>query len=182
MVSINQVFSLIIWGDLSTEWHFRSCLCIPLAHAINRLNQLKPSSLAHTLQKIIVWDLLDQDLSDKDWATKLFSYNWRRLWGELKCWQVQWLDMVELGPPQENPHQADPQLTELVGSQQQNNPLNPRTNLGNRRNHEGSVHTAQTSQSYTQIGSHVSQRRNNHQAMQREIDDLKRKLRRAQRK
>ena len=31
-------------------------------------------------------------------------------------------------------------------------------------------------------GSHVSQRRNSHQAMQREIDDLKRKLRRAQRR
>ena len=86
--------------------------------------------------------------------------------------------MAGLGPHQENPHQANPQQTELVESQRQNDPANP----GNRRNHEGSVHTTQTSQSRTQIGSHVSQRQNNHQAMQQEIDDLKRKLRRAQRK
>ena len=86
--------------------------------------------------------------------------------------------MAGLGPHQENPHQANPQQTEPIESQRQNNPAN----LGNRRNHEGSVHTTQTNKSRTQIGSHVSQRRNNHQAMQREIDDLKRKLRRAQRK
>ena len=86
--------------------------------------------------------------------------------------------MAELGPHQENLHQTNPQQTEPIKSQRQNDPSNP----GNRRNHEGSVHTTQTSQSHTQIGSHVSQRRNNHQAVQREIDDLKRKLRRAQRK
>lgn len=81
--------------------------------------------------------------------------------------------MAELGPHQENPQQTEP-----VESQRQNNPANP----GSRRNREGSVHTTQTSQSHTQIGSHISQRQNSHQAMQREIDDLKRKLRRAQRK
>ena len=86
--------------------------------------------------------------------------------------------MAGLGSHQENPHQTNPQQTEPIESQRQNDP----SNLGNRRNHEGSVHTTQTSQSHTQIGSHVSQRRNNHQAMQREIDDLKRKLRRVQRK
>ena len=86
--------------------------------------------------------------------------------------------MAELGPHQENPHQVNPQQTEPVESQRQNNPANP----GSRGNREGSVHTTHTSQSHTQIGSHVSQRRNSHQAMQREIDNLKRKLRRAQRK
>ena len=86
--------------------------------------------------------------------------------------------MAGLGPHQENPHQVDPQQTKPIESQRQNDPTNP----SNRRNHEGSIHTTQTSQSHTQIGSHVSQRRNNHQTMQREIDDLKRKLRRAQRK
>ena len=86
--------------------------------------------------------------------------------------------MAGLGPHQENPHQVNPQQTEPIESQQQNDPANP----GSRRNHEGSVHTTQMSQSRTQISSHVSQRRNNHQAMQREIDDLKRKLRWAQRK
>ena len=81
--------------------------------------------------------------------------------------------MAELGPPLENPQQTEP-----VESQRQINPANPRS----RRNREGSVHTTQTSQNHTQGGSHVSQRRNSHQAMQREIDDLKRKLRRVQRK
>ena len=86
--------------------------------------------------------------------------------------------MAELGPHQENPHQANPQQIESIESQRQNNTTNP----SSRRNREGSVHTTQTSQSRTQIGSHVSQRRNSHQAMQREVDDLKRKLRRVQRK
>ena len=86
--------------------------------------------------------------------------------------------MAGLSPHQENPHQANPQQTKPIESQGQNDLANP----GNRRNHERSVHTTQTSQSHTQIGSHVSRRRNNHQAMQREIDDLKRKLRHAQRK
>ena len=80
--------------------------------------------------------------------------------------------MAELGLPLENPQQTKP-----VESQRQINPANP----GSRRNREGSVHTTQTSQSHTQRGSHISQRRNSQQAMQREIDDLKRKLRRAQR-
>ena len=90
--------------------------------------------------------------------------------------------MAKLGPHQEDPHQADPQLTEPIGSQRQNNPPNPGTNPGNGRNHEGSVHTTQTSQSRIQIGSRVSRRRNDHQAMQREIEDLKRKLRHARQK
>ena len=52
--------------------------------------------------------------------------------------------------------------------------------MGNGRNREGSVHTTQTSQSHSQVGSRISQRQNNRQAMQREIDDLKKRLRRAQ--
>ena len=42
------------------------------------------------------------------------------------------------------------------------------------------MHTTQTSQSHSQVGSRVSQRQNNNQAMQQEIDDLKKKLRYAQ--
>ena len=90
--------------------------------------------------------------------------------------------MAGLGPHQENPHQADPQQTEPIRSQRQNNPPNPGKNPGNGRNHEGSIHTTQTSQSHTQMGSRVSRRRNNHEAMQQEIDDLKRKLHREQQK
>ena len=88
--------------------------------------------------------------------------------------------MAGSGPHQENPHQADPQQTEPIGSQRQNNPPNLGTNPGNGKDHEGSVYTTQTSQNHTQIGSRISRRRNNYQAIQREIDDLKRKLRRAQ--
>ena len=44
------------------------------------------------------------------------------------------------------------------------------------------MHTTHTSRSHSQGGSHVSQRQNDNKAMQREIDDLKKKLRRAQRK
>ena len=42
------------------------------------------------------------------------------------------------------------------------------------------MHTTQTSQSHSQVGSRISQRQNNHQAMQREIDDLKKRLCHAQ--
>ena len=90
--------------------------------------------------------------------------------------------MVGSGPHQENPRQASPQQTEPIGPQGQNNPPDPRPNPSNGRNREGSIHTTQTSQSHSQVGSRISQRRNNYQAMQREIDDLKKKLRRAQRR
>ena len=42
--------------------------------------------------------------------------------------------------------------------------------------------TTHTSKSHSRVGSHVSQRQDNNKALQREIDDLKKKLRRAQRK
>ena len=44
------------------------------------------------------------------------------------------------------------------------------------------MNTTQTSRSHSHMGSHVSQRQNDEQAMQREINDLKRKLRHAQRR
>ena len=106
------------------------------------------------------------------------NYNWHRLWGELGHQLTRRSGMAELGSHQENPHQANSQRTQPIESQRQNNPGNP----GHTGDREGSVNTIRTSQSHTQIGSHVSQKRNSHQAMQREIDDLKRKLRRAQRK
>ena len=88
--------------------------------------------------------------------------------------------MAGSGPHQENPRQADPQQTELIRPQLQNNPPDLGPNLGNGRNREGSVYTTQMSESYSQVGSRISQRQNNYQAMQQEIDDLKKKLRRAQ--
>ena len=44
------------------------------------------------------------------------------------------------------------------------------------------MHATHTSRSHSRGGSHVSQRQNDNKAMQRESDDLKKKLRRVQRK
>ena len=44
------------------------------------------------------------------------------------------------------------------------------------------MRTTYTSRSHSRVGSHVSQRQDNNKALQREIDDLKKKLCRAQRK
>ena len=44
---------------------------------------------------------------------------------------------------------------------------------------EGSVHTTHTSESRSREGSHISQRQYDNKAMQKEIDDLKKKLHRA---
>ena len=75
------------------------------------------------------------------------------------------------------PHQAD-----SAGSQQQDDFLNFEQERDRERDREGSVHTSHTNRSHSQVGSHVSQRQNSNKAMQREINDLKKKLCRAQRK
>ena len=58
---------------------------------------------------------------------------------------------------------------------------NPFANLERRRDREGSVHVMHTSKSHSWVGSHVSQEQHN-KSMQREIDQLKKKLCHAQRK
>ena len=58
---------------------------------------------------------------------------------------------------------------------------NPFVNLERRRDHEGSAHVTHTNKIHSRIGSHVSQKQHN-KAMQREIDQLKKKLYHAQRK
>ena len=77
------------------------------------------------------------------------------------------------------PHQLEP-----TRSQQQGNFPNPEhgRNEENERFREGSVDTTQTSRSHTRVGSHMSQKRDDEQAMQREINDLKRRLCFAQRR
>ena len=81
--------------------------------------------------------------------------------------------MAGLGPHGAGPHQPEP-----TRSQQQGNFLNPEhgRNEENGRFQEGSVNTTQTSRSYTRVGSHMSQKRDNERAMQWEINDLKRRL------
>ena len=68
-----------------------------------------------------------------------------------------------------NPHQA-----ESRGSQRNNLIVNPQQ----RGDHEGSVQTMHTSRSQSRRKSHVSHAKNERN-MQREIDELKKKLRRA---
>ena len=87
--------------------------------------------------------------------------------------------MVGLGPHRAGSHQPEP-----ARSQQQVNFPNPECdrNEENGRFREGSVNTTQTSRSHSRVSSHVSQRQNDEQAMQREINNLKRKLRHAQRR
>ena len=87
--------------------------------------------------------------------------------------------MVGLGPHRVGSHQPEP-----ARSQQQGNFPNPERdrNEENRMFREGNVNTTQTSISHSHVGSHVSQRQNDEQVLQREINDLKRKLRHAQRR
>ena len=86
--------------------------------------------------------------------------------------RVQQLNMVGLGP-----HQTKP-----AGSQRQDNFLNLEWEKDQDKSQESSVRTTQKSKSCSRVKSHVSQRQDNNKALQREIDDLKKKLRRAQRK
>ena len=78
-----------------------------------------------------------------------------------------------------DPHRASSHQHEPTKSQQQGNFPNPKhgRNEENGRFREGSVNTTQTSRSHTRVGSHMSQKRDDDQAMQREINDLKRRLR-----
>ena len=83
-----------------------------------------------------------------------------------------------------SPHGVGPHQPEPTRSQQQGNfpNLERGWNEENGRFREGSVDTTQTSRSHTRVGSHMSQKRDDEQAMQREINDLKRRLCFAQRR
>ena len=88
------------------------------------------------------------------------------------------LEMEEPGShqPTIGPHQDDANLhqAELGGSQHNNSVVNPQQRGG----HEGSMHTTHTSKSQSWGKSHVSHAKNERD-MQREIDELKKELRRA---
>ena len=91
------------------------------------------------------------------------------------------LEMEESGShqPTIGPHQdnANPHQTESGGSQRNHSIVNPQQ----RRDHEGSVQTTPTSKSQSRGKSHVSHIKNERD-MQREIDELKKKLHCAQRR
>ena len=89
--------------------------------------------------------------------------------------------MEESGPHQATmgPHQGNANLhqAESRGSQHSN----PFVNLQQREDHEGSAHITHTSKSQSRGKSHVSHAKNDRD-MQREIDELKKELRRTRRK
>ena len=76
---------------------------------------------------------------------------------------------------QAHSHQAEP-----ANSQQQDDFLNLERERDQAEYQEGSVRTTHMSKSHSRGGSHISQRRDDNKAMQKEIDDLKKKLRHAQ--
>ena len=81
--------------------------------------------------------------------------------------------------PTIGPHQDDANLhqAELGGSQHNNSVVNPQQ----KGNHEGSMHKTHTSKSQSRGKSYVSHAKNERD-MQREIDELKKELRRVQRR
>ena len=87
--------------------------------------------------------------------------------------------MVGSGPHRTGSYQPKP-----ARSQQQGNFPNPERdrNEENGRFREGSVNTTQTSRSHSCVGRHVSRRQSDEWAIQREINNLKRKLCHAQRR
>ena len=76
------------------------------------------------------------------------------------------------GQLQANSHQAEP-----ANSQRQDDFLNLERERDRAKYREGSVHTTYTSKSHSRRGNHISQRRDDNKAMQKEIDNLKKKQR-----
>ena len=83
--------------------------------------------------------------------------------------------MAGSGPHQTSLHQA-----ESVNLHQQDDFLNLECERNRENYQEGSVHTTYTSGSRFQRKSHISHARDDNKVMQREIDDLKKQLHRAQ--
>ena len=74
---------------------------------------------------------------------------------------------------------SGPHQTEPAGSQRQGNFLNLELEKDQDKHWEGSVRTTHTSKTHSKVRSHVSQKQDDNKALQQEINDLKKKLRRA---
>ena len=79
-----------------------------------------------------------------------------------------------------SPHQASPHQAEFANVQQPNDFLELERKRDKENYQEGSLHTIHTGGSGFWRKGHVSHERDCDKAMQREIDDLKKQLRRAQ--
>ena len=77
-------------------------------------------------------------------------------------------------------HQMNPRQAKPANSQRQDDFLNLERERDRKEYREGSMRTTHTNKSHSRGESHISQRRDNNKDMQREIDDLKKKLRHAQ--
>ena len=81
-----------------------------------------------------------------------------------------------------SPHQASPHQVEFANVHQPDDFLNLERKRDRENYQEGSAHTIHTGGSDFRRKGHVSHERDDDKAMQREIDDLKKQLRRAQQK
>ena len=106
----------------------------------------------------------------------LLPYNWRRLWEELVLVRIITV-MTGSGPHQTSPHHAE---SANVHQQGELHDLEHGNNMDNQQ--KGSLQTLHTSGSGYRRRSYLVHEQADEKALQREIDDLKKKLRRAQRK
>ena len=81
-----------------------------------------------------------------------------------------------------SPHQTSPHQAESANVRQQDEFLNLECERDRKNYQEGSVHTVHTGGNGFRRKGHVSHEQGNEKAMQREIDDLKKQLQRAQQK
>ena len=81
-----------------------------------------------------------------------------------------------------SPHQTSPHQAESANVRQQDEFLNLERERDRKNYQEGSVHIVHTGGSGFRRKGHVSHEQGNEKAMQREIDDLKKQLQRAQQK
>ena len=104
----------------------------------------------------------------------LWPHNWRHLWEELV---LQWSITIIAGS---GPHQTSPHHAESANVHQQGelHDLEREENMDNQQ--EGSLQTLYTSGSGYHRRGHAIHEKADKKAMQQEIDDLKKRLRRAQ--
>ena len=104
----------------------------------------------------------------------MLPYNWRRLWEELVLVRITTV-MVGSGPHQTSPHHAE---SANVHQQGELHDLEHRNDINNQQ--EGSLQTLHTGASGYRQRSHLVPEQADEKDLQREIDDLKKRLRRAQ--
>ena len=106
----------------------------------------------------------------------LLPYNWHRLWEELV---LEWIITIMAGS---RPHETSPHHAESTNVHQQGELHNHEHGNDMDNQQEGSLQMLHTGGSGYRRRGHAIHEQANEKAMQREIDDLKKRLRQAQRK